>query len=335
MPLVSVIIPTYNRAFLLREAIFSVINQTFQDWELLIIDDRSTDNTKEIVSDLARKEPRIKYLTNKFKKGPAGARKYGIQNARGEYIAFLDSDDLWKPWHLEKAIFLLTKYKYIDWFYADVELVKNNNVIISSIKKKNWHGRTKFSYLELEPNFFLFNDQEFLYKAIKYEIYAGLQTSVIKKSTFNFVNFNEDVRIGEDKLLVYEAILSGLKFAYLLNIHATYRVHENHLSNVYSQDLFSQEKKILEYTKHYKILLERLPASRKRERSLVIKKLSQIYFWDIGYSLFWQNLNTDKAFYYFKKALKIYPFNLLLWKTYFFCLVKKLFLSKHNENSPD
>ncbi|MDQ7033251.1 MAG: glycosyltransferase family 2 protein, partial [Desulfonauticus sp.] len=124
MPLVSVVIPTYNRASLVKEAILSVINQNFKDWELLVVDDRSTDNTEDIVKSLAEKDSRIKYLKNEFAKGPSGARNYGIKHSKGDLIAFLDSDDLWKPWHLERGIYFLEKYNDIDWFYADIEMME-------------------------------------------------------------------------------------------------------------------------------------------------------------------------------------------------------------------
>lgn len=98
-PLVSVIIPTFNREKVLPKTIDSVINQTYENWELLIVYDKSTDDTKKVVMDYAKKDNRIKYLLNNGNKGPGAARNFGINNCNGKYIAFLDSDDQWLKNH--------------------------------------------------------------------------------------------------------------------------------------------------------------------------------------------------------------------------------------------
>ncbi len=97
-PFFTVIIPTFNRAHMINKAINSVINQTFPDWELIIVDDGSTDNTREVIE--SYKEPRIRYVyqTNQER---SVARNNGIRNAVGKYICFLDSDDYYLPQRLE------------------------------------------------------------------------------------------------------------------------------------------------------------------------------------------------------------------------------------------
>ena len=90
---VSVIIPTYNRAYLISRAINSVLNQTYQDFEIIIVDDGSTDNTEEVIKEFQEKDERIKYIRHKNNKGEAAARNTGIKAAKNEYISFQDSDD--------------------------------------------------------------------------------------------------------------------------------------------------------------------------------------------------------------------------------------------------
>jgi len=109
-PKVSVIIPTYNRANLLARAIKSVLNQTFQDFELIIVDDGSTDNTKEVVEEFQKKDSRIKYIFQENSGGPAKPINTGIKNSRGEYIAILESDDEWLPEKLEKQAEILDRF---------------------------------------------------------------------------------------------------------------------------------------------------------------------------------------------------------------------------------
>lgn len=98
-PRVSVIIPTFNRAHLLPCAVQSVLNQTFTDFELIIVDDASTDNTQEVVESFG--DLRIRYIEHEQNKGGGAARNTGIKEARGEFIAFLDSDDEWMSQKLE------------------------------------------------------------------------------------------------------------------------------------------------------------------------------------------------------------------------------------------
>jgi glycosyltransferase involved in cell wall biosynthesis len=105
MPKVSVIIPTHNRAHFLRGAILSVLNQTFQDFEIIVVDDASTDNTSEVVA--AFNDERIRFLRHDTNKGGSAARNTGILNSQCDYIAFLDDDDEWLPEKLGKQMDIL------------------------------------------------------------------------------------------------------------------------------------------------------------------------------------------------------------------------------------
>ena len=101
-PYVSIILPTYNRANQLPRAIYSVLNQTYENFELIIVDDASKDDTEAIVSQI--NDPRISYIKNQHNCGAAGARNVGIKNARYDFIAFQDSDDEWMPEKLAKQL---------------------------------------------------------------------------------------------------------------------------------------------------------------------------------------------------------------------------------------
>jgi glycosyltransferase involved in cell wall biosynthesis len=113
MPHVSVIIPTYNRAAMLRECLQSVQVQTYRDFEIIVIDDGSTDDTRATAESFAR----VRYFYQE-NRGVAAARNYGIKLARGEYIAFLDSDDLWLPPHLQLTVSFLDAHPQIGMVYT-------------------------------------------------------------------------------------------------------------------------------------------------------------------------------------------------------------------------
>lgn len=135
--LVSILMPSYNTEKYISASIESVLSQTYTNWELLIIDDCSSDNTDQVVS-VYLKDKRIKYLKNKKNSGAAFSRNKGLREAKGKWIAFLDSDDLWYSDKLEKQIrymesrrisFSYTNYEEID------ELGNKKGVKITGPKK--------------------------------------------------------------------------------------------------------------------------------------------------------------------------------------------------------
>src|SRR5262245_10505045 len=105
MPKVSVIIPTHNRAHFLRGAIFSVLNQTFQDFEIIVVDDASNDTTSQVVGSFDDK--RLRFIRHETNKGGSAARNTGILASKCDYIAFLDDDDEWLPEKLAKQMDIL------------------------------------------------------------------------------------------------------------------------------------------------------------------------------------------------------------------------------------
>jgi len=107
MPCVSIIIPAYNRASLIGETLESVLAQTFADWECLVVDDASTDHTREVVAGYCAQDPRIHYAAQSRNLGGAEARNRGAALTKGELVAFLDSDDVWLPTFLDTTVHLL------------------------------------------------------------------------------------------------------------------------------------------------------------------------------------------------------------------------------------
>jgi glycosyltransferase involved in cell wall biosynthesis len=122
-PLVSVIIPTYNRAALLTEAVNSVLLQTYQNVEIIVIDDGSTDNTTEV---MAQYGDRVRY-TRRPNAGVNVARNLGLKQARGEFVALLDSDDLWAPYKLELQVRLLRHFTDAGFLFSNFQIFRGRS----------------------------------------------------------------------------------------------------------------------------------------------------------------------------------------------------------------
>lgn len=138
--LVSIITPTYNSAKYIKETIESVLNQTYSNWEMIIVDDDSKDNTQDVVEQI--KDKRIKYIKLSENSGAAIARNTAMKNASGKYMAFLDSDDIWEKDKLDKQLkfmkennynFTCTAYEKID------ENGKSLNKIFSPKKRADYN----------------------------------------------------------------------------------------------------------------------------------------------------------------------------------------------------
>ncbi|MEM6557938.1 MAG: glycosyltransferase family 2 protein, partial [Pseudomonadota bacterium] len=135
-PIVSVIMPVYNTAKYVEAAIDSVLAQTYSDFEFLIIDDDGTDNSIELCR--AYDDPRIRIISQQ-NRGLAGARNTGIRNARGQFIALLDSDDLWEPRKLEKHIEHLRHAPHIGVSYAASALIDDDGHPLRIVQRPKLH----------------------------------------------------------------------------------------------------------------------------------------------------------------------------------------------------
>ncbi len=325
-PAVSIVLPTYNRARFLPEAFDAIKNQTFKDWELIVVDDGSTDNTKQIVKEFAEAFPQNVVYVYQENQGPAAARNKGLEIAQGRYIAFYDSDDLWLPHHLEKCVTALEKNPDVSWVFAACKLVEYPSgkvVNPNHLYEPDGSPRgVKKLAVEKRDELFLIKDQKAALKcAIVEGLRAGLQNSVIRAEIFKKYRLNPQFRVGEDHLLVLQLLKAGFRFAYFDNVHVIYRMHEKNLS------LAGRAKDLEEQTKVHLAFIQALaaigPALSWREKQILGKRIADIYFWNIGYQFFLAG-DHKKARFYFKKGLRHYPFCLSFWKTFFGCLLRSM-----------
>lgn len=197
LPLVSVIIPTYNRSYTLHATITSALNQTYKNIEIIIVDDGSTDSTKNLVSTFGDS---VRYI-HKSHTGQAHTRNVGLQYANGEIIAPLDSDDIWHSQYLEKSI-EYTLENNLDFFFSNWE----HNT------EENYHANIFTAFLKNrnipDKGCYTFNYAEFR-KALLIDSIAPSSGLILKKSSIPF-GWNSHVNIGDDWFLQLEIIFKNL-----------------------------------------------------------------------------------------------------------------------------
>lgn len=134
--LVSVVIPTYQRGYILDRAIQSVLDQTYRQVEIVVADDGSTDSTREVV---ARFGPVVRYF-HQPNAGVSAARNLGLRNARGEFVALLDSDDCWLPWKLEAQVRLLKRFPEVGMVWTDMVAIDDDGRCLDEAHLRNFYA---------------------------------------------------------------------------------------------------------------------------------------------------------------------------------------------------
>ena len=203
-PCVSIVMPVYNGAHLLEKTVRSVQAQTFGDWELIVINDCSTDGTLELLDRLAGEDTRIRVYTNEHNSGAAKSRNVGLAQCRGAHIAFLDSDDLWHPEKLEKQLACMGE--------TGADIVYTSYSIVDGQGNKRCRDF-------LVPPSVSFEDM------LK-ENQIGCSTVMLRAEALNGTRFPEDF-YHEDYVLWLQLLRSGCKAAGIGQVLTDYFFHED------------------------------------------------------------------------------------------------------------
>jgi glycosyltransferase involved in cell wall biosynthesis len=218
LPLVSVIIPTFNRAYCIARTIDSALKQTYHDLEIVVVDDGSTDNTSALMHSLYAEDKRVVYI-QQANTGVAGARNTGFAAARGDFVALLDSDDIWLPWKLELQMACLQRFPEIGMVWSDMEAIDPDGKVFNpKYIRTMYSGYGVFGMNELFPNQYKLKDVASFAPALETVIadanfYSGYifsqmvmgslvhtSTTVLRRERLAKVGgFNEDLKYsGED-----------------------------------------------------------------------------------------------------------------------------------------
>ena len=199
MIFVSVIIPTFNCAHYITDAVESVLNQTYNDFEIIVIDDGSTDNTRSVLQNYIE-SGKIKYIYQE-NMGPGAARNSGIQMARGDYIAFLDADDVLLPASLQRRVRLFEKYPFLDMVFSDVfiESIEGQGFVQGFLRKKEF--LKKFAkVVEIQDKGGVVFGEDLYRQMFKPPFMSLTITIMAKRSAFSRVGmFRTDITSHEDK----------------------------------------------------------------------------------------------------------------------------------------
>lgn len=287
MAVVSVIIPTYNCGKFISEAIESVLGQTYQDFEIVIVDDGSADNTRDVIASFEEKYPRkIKYIYQK-NQGMCIARNIAIKNSHGKFVAFLDADDFWMPTRLEKEISIFEKYREVGLVHSNVKNVDEAGLFLNIPLRK----REKLS--------------GYLFKQIFLrETNVNITTIMIRRECLDDVGlFDENLtRLGcEDRELI-------------LRISRKYKIHYVDLPlGVHRFRQGSLSKDIERMVKARIYVIDKFFPPGKNE-ILRRKALGRVYK-DLGDDSLFSG-RFSEAGYQYLISLKYWPFFYYAWKNF-------------------
>jgi len=220
-PNVSAIIPCYNGEAYIRKAIDSIIGQSYAHFEIIVVDDGSTDDSRRIVEGLAD-DPRVKLVTHDTNRGIAAARNTGLRESTGEYITFLDQDDTWRPQKLEKQVDILVKSdpNEVGFVFSDLEII-------------NEPGRKTRSKISKAPPGIGSASRHDCIKTLFMSNYIPIITVMIRRDCFDEVGgFDEDIRSGSDDYDLFFRLLMKYRFVHIPEPLAIRRLHEANYSSI-------------------------------------------------------------------------------------------------------
>ncbi len=280
--IISVVIPYYNTGYSVRRALQSVLRQTYRYFEIIIVNDGSTDDIEKIANEFQKIDERIKYVKHEFNRGLSAARNTGIKNATGQYIAFLDADDEWLPKKLQQQFEIFQNSQIQD---------EKLGVVLSGTIFIKMNGQKSYAI----PPFDGFILRELLKSNF---IFAGGSNCLIKKVVFEHCGlFDEsDAMRNRQDYEMWIRIAQKFKFFLVRQYHVKCYISKGISYEVTKRTPLKGVKASQYILKKHEKILEKYP------------KAYSNHFKFIGVQFLWAGI-TKKAREYLKKSIKIYPLN--------------------------
>ena len=228
-PVISVITPTYNRADFLPEAVRSVLDQTFQDFELLIVDDGSTDKTPETLEPFL-KDQRVRYEFQP-NQGQSVARNRALEKARGQFICFLDSDNAWLPDKLEHQLAAFNQHPEVDVVYGDIVTIDEQGHELSRKNMRRYSGHIAAHMLK--------------------DNCVSMNTAMARRVCFDEMGGMSGKRRVADDYDLWLRFSAKYRFLYLPEIFAKYRVMADQISTDKRRRFDTNEQIILDFLRDF------------------------------------------------------------------------------------
>lgn len=294
--IISIIIPTFNRALLIGETLDSVAAQTYKNWECIIIDDGSSDNTEELLAEYVKKDNRFIYVkrNENYKPGGNGARNYGLDLAQGNYIVFFDSDDLMTEDHLQVKYdliksgaydFGITRTKYFN--YTNEFIDRYYNFTTKDITRDNYVLQ-KLNWLTLDV--------------------------IIKSSVAKSIRFNENIIIGQEYNYFSKLVCLTAKGIFLDKTVSLRRYHENSKRTTLAKGIhYARNQSVTNWyiftdTKDFLNIENQRVLLNKTYRTLlghkrIPKEINRIQFWSTIFNYYGFNALIKLVYFYVNKFI--------------------------------
>jgi len=339
MPAVSILLPTFNRAAFIPQALASIRSQTWTDWELVVVDDGSTDDSAELIEACRREMAQPVQLIRQQNQGAYAARNRAVDAASGRFVAFFDSDDIWLPEYLSTCVKALESNGDVDWVYVSCRIVDlASQRVVSPDTFINDGAPRPFRRLKTQERGSLrvIDDPDAVSCALRHGFYSGLQNSVMRASVFAPARFRTPYRNeAEDQLFVIRALKRGVRFGYIDAVLVQYHVHDANSSGAATHQTTERQRRLLELVIRGLEDLRHEVALDRRERRVLSRRLQREYFWHLGYSVLWTSGLQDAAMRAYRRGLREWPWSVSCWKTYAAAAVRSWLGRGPSERSGD
>lgn len=280
--LISIIIPTYNRAHIIGETLDSILAQTYTHWECIVVDDGSTDGTEDLMAEYMERDTRFRYYhrpANK-PKGPCSCRNYGFEQSRGAYVNFFDSDDLLKPEAFEKAL---------NGFKQDTDAVIINSALID-FNTNTLHSRNRIYSENLLTDYFI-GEITFLVCGPLWRRNFLMQQNYL---------FDENIGNVDDWDFNLRMLYANPNLIFMDDVLIYYRMHPNSFSmevrKLNKKEIISDFKA---RDKHLKIISDRKDVDLKKIKTFILYRYKRYFKWALT-----QKANNDILSLLIKKLIK-------------------------------
>lgn len=289
MPKASIIIPAYNAALYIEKTIHSILAQTLTDFECIIIDDGSKDNTVEVIKRF--NDPRIILIEERNSGGPSRPRNIGLRKASGEYIFMFDSDDIMHSEKLHEAVSLLQENENVDLLFTNFEAIDEIGDVINDSFLSSYE--TLYSLVGGQTKASVINPDAIFNALIKVN-FIGTSSVVLRRSALSDDDFfNEDLKNSDDRLF-WVRFSKNHNFLYLDKIHHQYRIQKNSISN---QDFKRRAPSKIKALKLVKMLCE-----TSDQKKIVNRQIAVDYVL-LSYS-YWTSRKIAKALFSFLRSFR-------------------------------